>query len=87
MKLDLLSTIKGSALEDFFPAGWDLARMDALAGRAQARIGGREVSGRGGDARAAAPSWYAPESQRRDGGAQSARQELARAAAQAWPPA
>ena len=26
MKLDLLSTIKGSALEDFFPAGWDLER-------------------------------------------------------------
>ena len=43
MKLDLLSTIKGSALEDFFPAGWDLARMDALAGRAPERIGEREV--------------------------------------------
>ena len=24
MKLDLLSTIKGSALEDFFPAGWEV---------------------------------------------------------------
>ena len=42
MKLDLLSTIKGSALEDFFPAGWDLARMDELAGRAPERIGERE---------------------------------------------
>lgn len=29
MKLDLLSTIKGSLLEGFFPAGWDLARIDA----------------------------------------------------------
>ncbi len=27
--MDLLSTIKGSLLEGFFPAGWDLARMDA----------------------------------------------------------
>ena len=42
MKLDLLSTIKGSALEDFFPAGWDLERMDELAGRAPERIGERE---------------------------------------------
>jgi glucosamine-6-phosphate deaminase len=42
MKLDLLSTIKGSALEDFFPAGWDLARMDELAGRSPERIGERE---------------------------------------------
>jgi len=42
MKLDLLSTIKGSALEDFFPAGWDLARMDELAGRTPERIGERE---------------------------------------------
>ena len=29
MKLDLLSTIKGSLLEGFFPAGWDLAKIDA----------------------------------------------------------
>ena len=42
MKLDLLSTIEGSALEDFFPAGWDLARMDELAGRAPERSGERE---------------------------------------------
>lgn len=27
--MDLLSTLKGSLLEDFFPAGWDLAKMDA----------------------------------------------------------
>ncbi len=28
MKLDLLSTLKGSLLEGFFPAGWDLAKID-----------------------------------------------------------
>jgi glucosamine-6-phosphate deaminase len=27
--MDLLSTIKGSMLESFFPAGWDLAKIDA----------------------------------------------------------
>ena len=27
--MDLLSTIKGSLLEGFFPAGWDLAKIDA----------------------------------------------------------
>ena len=31
MKIDLLTTLKGSLLEGFFPAGWDLARMDAIA--------------------------------------------------------
>eukprot|EP01045_Picozoa_sp_COSAG04_P030202 COSAG04_NODE_5176_length_1713_cov_1.669145_1_plen_80_part_10 len=40
------------------------------------------MAGLGCDERAAALSWYAPESQRRDA-AQSARQEQARAAAQA----
>ena len=30
-KIDLLSTIKGSLLDGFLPAGWDLARMDAIA--------------------------------------------------------
>jgi glucosamine-6-phosphate deaminase len=29
MKLNLLSTIEGSLLEGFFPAGWDLAKIDA----------------------------------------------------------
>ncbi len=33
MKIDLLSTIEGSNLEGFFPAGWDLGRMDELAAR------------------------------------------------------
>jgi glucosamine-6-phosphate deaminase len=31
MKIDLLSTIQNSLLDGFFPAGWDLARMDAIA--------------------------------------------------------
>jgi glucosamine-6-phosphate deaminase len=31
MQIDLTTTIKGSLLENFFPAGWDLARMDACA--------------------------------------------------------
>ena len=26
--MDLLSTLKGSLLEGFFPAGWDLAKID-----------------------------------------------------------
>jgi glucosamine-6-phosphate deaminase len=32
-KIDLLTTIRGSLLEGFFPRGWDLARLDALAGQ------------------------------------------------------
>ena len=31
MQIDLTTTIKGSLLEGFFPAGWDLARIDACA--------------------------------------------------------
>ena len=31
MRIDLLSTLKDSLLEGFFPAGWNLTRMDALA--------------------------------------------------------
>ena len=27
--MDLMSTIQGSLLEGFFPAGWDLAKIDA----------------------------------------------------------
>eukprot|EP01045_Picozoa_sp_COSAG04_P037600 COSAG04_NODE_9681_length_841_cov_0.884097_1_plen_221_part_01 len=57
--------------------------LSALAERFEAA----GMAGLGCDERAAALSWYAPESQRRDAGAQSARQEQARAAAQAWPPA
>ena len=29
--MDLLSTLSGSMLEGFFPAGWDLAKIDRLA--------------------------------------------------------
>ncbi|MBN1442630.1 MAG: glucosamine-6-phosphate isomerase [Planctomycetes bacterium] len=42
MKLDLLSTIQGSMLQGLFPAGWDLARMDELAGRDPASVTRRE---------------------------------------------
>jgi glucosamine-6-phosphate deaminase len=38
MKIDLLSTLKGSLLEGFFPAGWNLARMDALASRPREEV-------------------------------------------------
>lgn len=31
MQIDLTTTLKGSLLENFFPAGWDLAKMDACA--------------------------------------------------------
>jgi glucosamine-6-phosphate deaminase len=30
MSIDLMGTIKGSLLEGFFPAGWDLAKIDSL---------------------------------------------------------
>ena len=30
--MNLMDTIKGSLLENFFPAGWDLAKMDACIG-------------------------------------------------------
>ena len=29
MAINLLSTLQGSLLEGFFPAGWDLAKIDA----------------------------------------------------------
>ena len=29
--MDLLSTLSGSLMENFFPAGWDLAKIDTLA--------------------------------------------------------
>jgi glucosamine-6-phosphate deaminase len=32
-RLDLLSTLKGSLVEDFYPAGWDLKRIDACYSR------------------------------------------------------
>ena len=29
--MDLIDTLSGSLMEGFFPAGWDLARIDSLA--------------------------------------------------------
>lgn len=43
MKLDLISTLEGSLLEGFFPAGWDLKRIDSLVSREPARITEREL--------------------------------------------
>jgi glucosamine-6-phosphate deaminase len=40
--MNLLSTIRGSSLEGFFPAGWDLARIDQLAGRPPQELVSRE---------------------------------------------
>src|SRR5262245_9387178 len=34
--MDLLSTLPGSMMESFFPAGWDLAEIDRLGGLAGA---------------------------------------------------
>ena len=31
MQIDLINTLSGSLLENFFPAGWDLAKLDACA--------------------------------------------------------
>lgn len=47
MKIDLLSTIKGSLLEGFLPAGWNLERMDALAALPRDKVLAR------------APHWHA----------------------------
>lgn len=42
MAIDLLTTLKGSLLEDYFPAGWDLAKLDALCGRPPDTLPNRE---------------------------------------------
>jgi len=42
MTMDLLSTIKGSLLEGFFPAGWDLAKIDACCSHAPDEISQRQ---------------------------------------------
>lgn len=41
--MNLISTLKGSLLEGFFPAGWDLARIDALVSDDPADLGRREA--------------------------------------------
>jgi glucosamine-6-phosphate deaminase len=40
--VDLISTLPGSLLENFFPAGWDLKRMDRCASYAPERIDERQ---------------------------------------------
>lgn len=37
-RLDMLSTIKGSLLEPFYPRGWDLRRMDKCAGMSREQL-------------------------------------------------
>jgi glucosamine-6-phosphate deaminase len=41
--MDLLSTLAGSLMEGFLPAGWDLARIDRLAALAPAEVVRREA--------------------------------------------
>jgi glucosamine-6-phosphate deaminase len=41
-RIDLIGTIRGSLLEGFFPAGWDLERIDAICSRPPERILERE---------------------------------------------
>ena len=43
MALNLISTLKGSLLENFFPKGWDLAKFDRLCSRKPAEITRREA--------------------------------------------
>jgi glucosamine-6-phosphate deaminase len=43
MAVDLMGTIKGSLLEGFFPAGWDLAKFDEICSRPPAAITKRET--------------------------------------------
>jgi glucosamine-6-phosphate deaminase len=38
MSIDLMSTLKGSLLENFFPAGWDLEKIDACASQPPERV-------------------------------------------------
>ncbi|XID95751.1 glucosamine-6-phosphate isomerase [Paenibacillaceae bacterium WGS1546] len=40
--MNLLTTFKGSAMEGFLPAGWDLARMDACVGERPEEIAARQ---------------------------------------------
>jgi len=43
MALNLISTLKGSLLENFFPKGWDLAKFDRLCSRRPSEITRREA--------------------------------------------
>ena len=42
MALNLISTLKGSLLENFFPKGWDLAKFDRICSRKPEEITSRE---------------------------------------------
>jgi glucosamine-6-phosphate deaminase len=42
MAIDLISTIKGSLLEGFFPRGWDLKKFDRICGRPASMAARRE---------------------------------------------
>lgn len=42
MAINLLTTLKGSMLEEYFPKGWDLAALDELCSRAPESIDDRE---------------------------------------------
>ena len=42
MAINLISTLKGSLLEDFFPAGWDLKKFDRICSRRPNAIARRE---------------------------------------------
>src|SRR5262245_37346973 len=41
--MDLLTTLQGSLMERYFPAGWDLARIDALAAVAPEKATARQA--------------------------------------------
>src|SRR5262245_1826480 len=43
--MNLISTLPGSMMEGFFPAGWDLAEIDRLAGLPPAVLGQRQAWG------------------------------------------
>jgi glucosamine-6-phosphate deaminase len=40
--MDLMSTLPGSLMQGFLPAGWDLGKIDGLAGRPAEEVGRRE---------------------------------------------
>ena len=42
MELNLINTLKGSLLENFFPEGWDLAKFDKICSRSPDEITMRE---------------------------------------------
>ena len=43
MAVNLMTTLKGSLLENYFPAGWDLAKLDAICSRPPEAITAREA--------------------------------------------